>query len=240
MLVQPPVTLDKINATPPAWRRVRLRGQFLHDQFFLVGPRSYHGMPHWRLVTPLRLAADEHVLIDRGWALYDRNTWGRKAISEPSCIVSVDGFVRYPRSPGPFVPDVVAPPSGREWIRLIPNVVGGHLRLEPVAPFEVAPQGNFDGSGYPILHAGENAGQQPSAIRHHLVCTGGVTRHPRIRLLAPFYVEQMTYSAAKPALHGVVLQKEDCLVGLTCSLSRRKILLPDRIPIGVTGIRGRS
>ena len=50
--------------------------------------------------------------------------------------------------------NVVAPPSGREWIHLIPNVVGEHLRLEPVAPFWVAAQRNFDGSGYPIPDAG--------------------------------------------------------------------------------------
>ena len=52
------------------------------------------------------------------------------------------------------MPNVVAPPSGREWIRLIPNVDGEHLRLEPVAPFWVAAEGNFDGSGYPIPDAG--------------------------------------------------------------------------------------
>jgi len=66
----------------------------------------------------------------------------------------VVGFVRYSRSPGSFLPNVVAPPSGREWIRLIPNVDGEHLRLEPVAPFWVAAEGNFDGSGYPIPDAG--------------------------------------------------------------------------------------
>jgi surfeit locus 1 family protein len=55
---------------PPASgrvRRVEARGVFDETHHVLLGGRSRNGTPGVEVVTPLRLASGEHVLVNRGW-----------------------------------------------------------------------------------------------------------------------------------------------------------------------------
>lgn len=50
-----------------AWRLVRLRGRWDHQNEILLRPRSHEGRPAIELLTPLRLTEDTAILVLRGW-----------------------------------------------------------------------------------------------------------------------------------------------------------------------------
>jgi surfeit locus 1 family protein len=49
------------------YRWVEVRGSFDHDQAVLLRNRSFEGTTGYHLITPLRMANGEAILVDRGW-----------------------------------------------------------------------------------------------------------------------------------------------------------------------------
>ena len=151
-LAAPPVVLDTLADTIPAWRRLRLNGVLLNDKSLLVGPRSYRGLPHWRLVTPLRLSGGGIVLIDRGWVPDLDKKAAFAGVSKPAGPVSIDGVLRRPTPSGYFSPGNV--PDKDTWFRVDPAAMASRLGLSDAAPFWVVAQAG-DGTqraagSYPI------------------------------------------------------------------------------------------
>ncbi len=73
-MAMPPLAVESaadLAALPPgeevAWRVVRLRGRWDHENEILLRPRSHEGRPAIELLTPLRLTEDTAVLVLRGW-----------------------------------------------------------------------------------------------------------------------------------------------------------------------------
>lgn len=151
-LAAPPVALDTLADTIPAWRRLQLNGVLLNDRSLLVGPRSYRGLPHWRLVTPLRLAGGGIVLVDRGWVPDRGKNAAFAGVSKPAGPVSFDGVLRRPAPSGYFSPDNV--PDADIWFRVDPEAMAARLGLTGVAPFWVVAQagdgGQREAGSYPI------------------------------------------------------------------------------------------
>lgn len=68
----PPIDMDQVlnDIHPEKWeyRRVILKGRFLHDLEVNLVPRSLNGQPGYHLITPFQLESGETLLINRGWA----------------------------------------------------------------------------------------------------------------------------------------------------------------------------
>jgi surfeit locus 1 family protein len=148
LMAAPPVQLSSWKDVPVAWRRVRLSGAYLNDHSLLVGPRSFRGQPHWRLVTPLQLAGGGIVLVDRGWVPDQGKQEALRHVSRPVGRVVAEGIARQSALLGFFAPENV--PVRDNWFRIAPEEMGRRLALSKVAPFWVVEMGKRSGSGYPI------------------------------------------------------------------------------------------
>lgn len=137
-LAAPPVVLDRLADPLPAWRRLRLNGTLLNEKSLLVGPRSYRGLPHWRLVTPLKLAGGGIVLVDRGWVPDLGKNAAFAGVLKPAGPVSLEGILRRPTPTGYFSPKNV--PEANTWFRVDPAAMALRLGLGGVAPFWVVAQ----------------------------------------------------------------------------------------------------
>jgi len=97
----PPAPLPPNAQIGPEWdfRRVSVRGRFLHDRAQPFGPR----LDRPQTLTPLRRADGGVLLVNRG-VVADR----------PEGELAVDGVLRLPRAPGAFAPE--HGPDARLWL----------------------------------------------------------------------------------------------------------------------------
>lgn len=88
------------------YHRVRVRGVFRHDrEFYLVG-RSMRGTAGLHVLTPLQPEGGGHpILIDRGWAPFDRRNPATRIRGQIPGMVDVVGLVRLEKGKGYFQPD---------------------------------------------------------------------------------------------------------------------------------------
>lgn len=150
-LARPPVAIGDISASPPAWRHVTVTGTFLHANSLPVGPRSWRGLPHWRLVTPLRLSDGGIVLIDRGWVPDRGGKAALSSVARPAGTVTIEGVARTPSSPGRFAPD--NDPAGDSWFRVAPAEMARRLALSETAGFWIEATGKQGTGRYPVPEA---------------------------------------------------------------------------------------
>jgi len=99
-----------------AWdyRRVDLKGRFLHAHELMLGARSLNGNVGYHLLTPLEEAGGRVVLIDRGWIPLDKKEPETRAEANPEGPVALEGVLRIPRKPGWFAP--ANAPEENFWI----------------------------------------------------------------------------------------------------------------------------
>ncbi|HUF39330.1 MAG TPA: SURF1 family protein, partial [Anaerolineales bacterium] len=79
-----------------AYRTVRAVGTFVFEEEVALRNQVYLGRPAFRLITPLRLAgSDAVILVDRGYVPADRFTPGdRETFASPAGEVLVSGIIR--------------------------------------------------------------------------------------------------------------------------------------------------
>ncbi len=131
------------------YRRVEVRGRFLHESEFFLINRSLNGKPGLHVVTPLvRADGRGHVLVNRGWIPFKRRNPVTRAAGQPSGMVKVEGILRLARGPGWFTPE--NDPVKNTWFWIDPNAmgaglsgVGGHYLLSG----DRSPSG-----GFPVGH----------------------------------------------------------------------------------------
>ena len=148
LMAAEPLVITDIAASVPGWRTVRVGGEFLNDKSLLVGPHSWHSLPHWRLVTPLRLPTGGFVLVDRGWVPDQGKRAAFRGAARPAGQVTVEGIARLPTATGYFSPPNL--PEKDSWFRVAPEAMGVRLALANVAPFWVVAQGRNADGGYPV------------------------------------------------------------------------------------------
>lgn len=115
-----PVTALPADTAQGHYRRVSARGTYLYDREVVWGGRSRQGSPGVNLLTPLRLAGgDTVVMVNRGWAyspdaaMVDRAHWRERDT------VTVAGYAEtYPASARPN------PPSATKNGTVPPGVAG--------------------------------------------------------------------------------------------------------------------
>jgi surfeit locus 1 family protein len=131
---------------PPADtpRRAEARGRYLADQQLLQDGQSHQHQPGFHVWTPLVLADESAILVNRGWVPADRAGFGGSA---PAGVVTITGFWRAMPEPGVRLagtdncvagaafPAVVLYPTPAEVECLLKRpFVGGLLLLDPEAP----------------------------------------------------------------------------------------------------------
>lgn len=149
-LARPPVALSGIARARimPAFRRVRVSGEFLHDKEILLGPRTRSGAAGWHVITPLRLTGGGVVLVNRGWVPHGRKDPATRRAGLIRGPVRVEGLLRVPSAPGRFTPDNV--PAKGDWYHVDIAAMASHLGLDDVAPYLIDAGPNPNPGGLPV------------------------------------------------------------------------------------------
>ncbi len=153
----PPAEWSAAAADPQLYeyRRVHLRGAFLHDRQTLVQASTALGAGFW-VMTPLRMADGSHVLVNRGF-VPDRHT----PVQRPAGEVALDGLVRLSEPGGGFLRD--NDPAADRWhgrdVAAIAAARG--LPASAVAPYFVdadaaLPAGQWPAGGLTVLRFPDN------------------------------------------------------------------------------------
>lgn len=107
-IVAPAVPLPAGEAIDPeAWeyRRVLVRGEFLHDREIHLAGHTRRGNLGYQVVTPMRREQGGHVLVNRGWVPAEVKDAASRPESLPQGPVTVEGVVRKGWEQTMFVPD---------------------------------------------------------------------------------------------------------------------------------------
>ncbi len=107
-MTAPPLVLPAQIGTPSSldYRRVSVRGRFLHGRELHVTGRTHQGRAGIHVITPLvRADGAGVVLVNRGWVPLDRRASDRRADGQLTGEVTVEGIARLPGAQRAFVPD---------------------------------------------------------------------------------------------------------------------------------------
>lgn len=74
--------------------RVRLRGEFLHDQEFYLGSRTESGRIGIAVVTPFQLTDGRTILVNRGWVPEDRRDPATRAEGQLQGEIEIEALLR--------------------------------------------------------------------------------------------------------------------------------------------------
>ncbi|MEJ2215394.1 MAG: SURF1 family protein [Gemmatimonadota bacterium] len=137
-MVAPPVALEHVATDTAVYRRVTLRGVYDDAHAIILANRSRRGLPGVDLLSPLRLADGDVVLVERGWLpSADAETADITPYARTDT-VSVEGVVLpFPeRHLGAIVREPKSAPAdafARTWFRL------DRAELERRFPYPIAP-----------------------------------------------------------------------------------------------------
>ena len=106
-VAEEPVALPAAGVDPAGmeYRRVRLKGTFLHDKELYLGARSMNGNPGYHILTPFALTEGGSVLIDRGWVPVERKAPASRDGGQLAGNQAVEGIVRVPHGKAWMQPD---------------------------------------------------------------------------------------------------------------------------------------
>ena len=139
------------SALDDEFRRVRLTGTFLNDAAIPL-----HGLAELRraaapglyIFTPLRLADDSIVMVNRGFVPTGLRDPALRAPGIPSGPVTITGLVRAPETRGSFVPENDA--VRNEWFVRDLGDMARARKLSRVAPFYVDADATPNPGGWPL------------------------------------------------------------------------------------------
>ena len=142
--------IDSQPLGPLNFRRVSVRGEFLHHQEFHLLSRTSKGRAGIHVVTPLiprpEIAGHPTILVNRGWVPNALSDPGRRHEGQTSGIVVVEGIARTEVGrQGWFAPE--NDPAGGVWHRLDVGQISDVLGLPPFV-IEAGPALNL--GGFPI------------------------------------------------------------------------------------------
>lgn len=138
-----PTRLDEREAE---YRRVQVRGTFLHERETLVDALTERGPGAW-VLTPLR-TPDGLILINRGFVPPDRKSPATRAVGQLRGEVTVTGLLRLTEPDGRFLrPNQ---PAQNRWFARDVAAIARARGLPEVAPFFIDADGTPNPGGYPI------------------------------------------------------------------------------------------
>jgi len=92
----PAVALPESFPDPEAveFTRVRLSGEYLHDQEFILGARTESGRVGYNVMTPFRLDDGRTLLVNRGWVPQDKRDPARRAAGQVEGPLVIEALLR--------------------------------------------------------------------------------------------------------------------------------------------------
>jgi surfeit locus 1 family protein len=130
------------------FRRVQVKGQFLHGKELYVGARSLNGNLGFHVVTPFRLADGSHLLINRGWIPTSLKTPSLRAAGLIAGEVTVTGYLRGAQIQGWFTLD--NKPGRNIWYYVDVTAMATATGLARVKPFYLEAAKAVIPGGYPL------------------------------------------------------------------------------------------
>lgn len=155
--IDPPQTLEQ--ARNLEFHHVAAQGTFLNDKEAHVHTINPRGDPGFDVLTPLREAGGQVVLVDRGFVPTALEAPASRAAGEPTGIVRVGGLLRVAPSskPGWFIPD--NRPQTGEWFWIdLPTIVAT-LGVSGARPYYVQADATPNPGGWP-----KGGGSDPLAL----------------------------------------------------------------------------
>lgn len=131
--VSPPDTLDD----PDYWRyrRVELKGTYLHDKELLLTGKPFEGNAGFHLITPMKLTDGRTVLVNRGWIQLKALGPVDTAPMHVEGVQTVEGLILEDKKRGYFVPD--NEPENEVWLYVDTAQMAAARDLGPVLPYYV-------------------------------------------------------------------------------------------------------
>jgi surfeit locus 1 family protein len=127
-----------------------VRGAFLNQDEFLIGPRTHDGAIGYHVYAPMRLQGGGTLLIDRGWIPLDQAGAGASRSIQGSATVT--GLARHPDRPNSFTP--ANQPQAGEWYSVDFAALERTKNLPPLLPYVLYAQPSPAGrAGYPLPQA---------------------------------------------------------------------------------------
>lgn len=115
------------------YRRVRIKGVFLHDKERYLAARSMRGNTGFHVLTPVRLDDGTHVLVNRGWIPMNRKNPDTRAQGQIAGPVEIVGNLRLGQKAGWLAPE--NKPSTGTWLWVEMAALGQDLALPGLKPF---------------------------------------------------------------------------------------------------------
>jgi surfeit locus 1 family protein len=137
-------------ARPLEYHRVHVSGRFANDRELFLGATSPNGQPGYQVITPLRLADDATVLVNRGFIPQERKAPQSRAAGELDGEVSVTGLLRLPPAGKPhwFIP--ANSPERNYWIYVDVPAMAAAAHVDGVLPFYVDADATPNPGGLPV------------------------------------------------------------------------------------------
>ena len=144
--VPPPAEWASLDPREAEYRRVRAKGEFLHDRETLVDALTERGAGAW-VLTPLH-TADGTILVNRGFVPPDRRAPESRAAAQPSNEVTVTGLLRLTEPEG----RVLRPnrPAENRWYSRDVQAIARARGLGQVAPFFIDAGAAPNPGGVPV------------------------------------------------------------------------------------------
>lgn len=131
--VQPPERVE--NFEEMRYRRIALRGEFLHDKEVLLTGKLFKGTTGFHVVTPLRLSDGRTLLVNRGWIPDKRKLRENRPSTLVEGPVDVEGIVRDPSLKSVFV--VANEPEREIWLTVDIDVIARERGLPDLSNYYV-------------------------------------------------------------------------------------------------------
>lgn len=129
---------NTVSASRDEYRRIRLRGTYLHEQSALVQASTVLGTGYW-VMTPLRLDDQSIVLVNRGFVPQAQKNGPWRHRQEPAGEVMLTGLLRLTEPHGGFLRD--NRPQENRWFSRDVQQIGQSRGLSPLAPYFVDADG---------------------------------------------------------------------------------------------------
>lgn len=131
-----PGAWPRLSRAEDEYRRVLVRGEFVHERETLVRASTALGSGHW-VLTPLRSEEGFWVLVNRGFVPPDRRERASRAADEPRGMQQVTGLLRLPEPGGSLLQD--NDPAADRWYSRDVAAIAAARGLGAAQPGPVAP-----------------------------------------------------------------------------------------------------
>ena len=134
---QPPTPLAEVDVTDAAnrYRRVIASGHYDGAHQVLLDNQVRAGQPGYHVLTPLRLAEGDAILVNRGWIALGESRQALPDLATSTETVTVSGWLGQPANPGLRLGDATG--ADRHWPRVAPYV--DYERLAAILGYPLRP-----------------------------------------------------------------------------------------------------